>query len=372
MTYNTASEIERYMVELINAERAAVGLHALQIEQNLNESAEKHSEWMLEADIFSHTGKNNSKHEERIEAAGFDMSGYWRTGENIALQSIDNDGSFRDEVEAMMQGLMNSPGHKANILREAFDYVGIGIELGYYTQGGQTYHVLMATQNFGATSENVLLDWATGTRGADRIAGTGADDLIRGGGGGDQIRGGAGKDVLEGQRGNDRLMGGGGNDELKGGLGRDVLLGGAGRDAASGGGGADTAKGGLGADVLRGGAGADRLFGQGGNDRIFGQGGNDRLDGGKGRDILNGGVGQDTFVFRDGYGKDKIIGFNRGQDRIELDDALWSGTLNKAQVVDTFARVTDTGVLFDFDGTDDLLLRGLSSTDGLESRIDLI
>ena len=41
-----ADALERQMLELINAERAKVGAGALQLELNLNEAAEDHSEWM--------------------------------------------------------------------------------------------------------------------------------------------------------------------------------------------------------------------------------------------------------------------------------------------------------------------------------------
>ena len=374
MTYNTAntaSEIERYMIELLNAERAARGIDTLQIEQNLNESAEQHSQWMLQANVFSHTGKNNSEHEDRIKDAGFDMSGSWRTGENLAMRSINDNGSFKDEVDAMMEGLMNSPGHKANILRESFDYIGIGIEVGFYTEGGVTYQVLMATQNFGATSETVLLDWETGTNASDKLSGTKTGDLIRGKAGNDTIVGGAGQDVLEGQAGNDKLDGGGGGDELNGGTGRDTLLGGAGQDSATGGGGQDTARGGKGGDVIKGGTGNDKLFGQAGADKLYGQADNDRLDGGTGNDLMDGGAGKDTFVFRQGGGKDKVADFNKSQDRIELDASLWNDAHGKYKAIDKYAEVTDAGVLFDF-GTDELLLKGLGSINGLEDRIDLI
>ena len=58
MTY--ASDLEIYMLELINAERTSRGLNPLRLETNLNEAAETHSEWMLSANVFSHTGEGNS------------------------------------------------------------------------------------------------------------------------------------------------------------------------------------------------------------------------------------------------------------------------------------------------------------------------
>ena len=425
MSFNIASEIERYMVSLVNAERTAVGLHELKIEQNLNQSAEDHSEWMLAADIFSHTGKDNSKHQERIREAGFDMSATWRTGENIALHSVDNDGSWRDEVQAMMRGLMNSPGHKANILRESFDYIGVGIELGEFTQDGKTYTVLMATQNFGATSGEVELDWETGTGRADRLIGNGEADLIRGGGGGDRLFGHGGDDRLFGQSGRDLLKGGVGDDELDGGSGSDRLYGeagddllkgggqndrlygqagndrlyghrgnddlvsgdgndrlwghqgndrlkaGAGNDLAYGGSGSDRLYGDEGDDVLRGQDGHDELYGGDGNDRLIGHRGSDRINSGAGDDEMTGNSGADRFIFNRGHDNDRITDFQVNQDRILLDDDLWSGDLSVVEVVRRHAEVTEDGVLFDF-GPDTLLLEGLTGTAGLADQIDLI
>jgi ELWxxDGT repeat protein len=123
------------------------------------------------------------------------------------------------------------------------------------------------------------------------IIGTGRGDRLRGADKDDRIDGRAGPDALFGQGGDDLLFGGGGNDLLHGGTGRDRLFGGGG------------------ADELDGGAGADRLFGGGGADR---------LDGGAGNDVLTGGPGADVFAFGPRSGRDAIVDFGRGADRIDL------------------------------------------------------
>ena len=51
---------EQYLLELINAERKKVGAQPLAFDSDLNEAAELHSEWMLAADTFSHTGSGGS------------------------------------------------------------------------------------------------------------------------------------------------------------------------------------------------------------------------------------------------------------------------------------------------------------------------
>jgi uncharacterized protein YkwD len=121
-----ASEIERYVARLANEERVERGLDPLRIELNLNRSAELHSRWMLESDIFSHTGVNGSDHDDRIRAAGFDMTGSWRTGENLGVKSIGGPAGYFDEIDAIHEGWMNSPGHRANILGE-YEVLGVGV-----------------------------------------------------------------------------------------------------------------------------------------------------------------------------------------------------------------------------------------------------
>jgi Ca2+-binding RTX toxin-like protein len=68
-----------------------------------------------------------------------------------------------------------------------------------------------------------------------------------------------------------------------------------------------------------GGSGNDLLVGTTGNDKLLGGAGKDVLIGGRGKDTLAGGDGADTFVYLSPLeGGDRINGFVRGQDKIEL------------------------------------------------------
>ncbi|CUK00234.1 Cysteine-rich secretory protein family protein [Ruegeria denitrificans] len=151
---STASTFEQEMLALINDERTSRGLNPLQLETRLNDSAEDHSTWMLNADIFSHTGSGGSSATERMQDAGFDFSGSWRSGENIAWQSERGTEGISDDVEQLHQSLMNSPGHRANILNPDYEYIGIGIEEGDYNG----WDAVMVTQNFATTDAEVVLD----------------------------------------------------------------------------------------------------------------------------------------------------------------------------------------------------------------------
>ncbi len=151
---STASTFEREMLELINEERTSRGLNPLQLETQLNASSEDHSTWMLDTNMFSHTGQDGSSATERMEDAGFDFTGSWRSGENIAWQSERGAPGISDDVEQLHANLMNSPGHRANILNPDFEYIGIGVETGSM----QGFDAVMVTQNFAATDAEVMLD----------------------------------------------------------------------------------------------------------------------------------------------------------------------------------------------------------------------
>lgn len=197
---------------------------------------------------------------------------------------------------------------------------------------------------------------------SDQIYGWQGNDTLFGGSGGDQLLGLDDDDVLYGNGNNDVLSGGSGNDTLSGGPGQDRLLGGADNDVLRGGNSRDTMLGDDGNDLLQGGGGNDALFGGGGDDTLSGGTGADRLVGGPGDDIMNGGTGDgspDTFLFRLGDGIDRINAFDQaGNDRIELDDALWLGSgpsfRPPQDVVDTFGSLDASGTIMtlDFGGSD--------------------
>jgi Ca2+-binding RTX toxin-like protein len=89
-----------------------------------------------------------------------------------------------------------------------------------------------------------------------------------------------------------------------------------------------------------------------------------------GNDILTGGAGRYTFVFN--AGADRITDFCIEVDKLVLDDALWSGTRSAARIIDDFAIVTDSDILFDFGGGNTLTLQDIGSAAGLDYIISFI
>ena len=154
MTTEIATSLEMSMVELINAERREAGLQELLVETHLNSSAQSHSDWMAENGVMSHDGEGGSTPTERIRDTDMELSGGWKTAENVAYSSIV--GTIdQSEIEAMHEALMNSDSHRANIMNPDLRYIGIGTEAGTIIQDGQEYQVLFITQNFADTEGRV-------------------------------------------------------------------------------------------------------------------------------------------------------------------------------------------------------------------------
>lgn len=294
-----ADALELYMLELVNEERTSRGLNALKLETNLNSSAEAHSQWMLQTNVFSHTGIEASTVTQRIDAE-FDLSGSWRTAENIAIQSERGDSGLMDDVADLHTALMNSSGHRANILNSDLEYIGIGIEFGdfFYSSVGSLESVVV-TQNFATTQGEIILDPSYYSPTQDDLSGTADDDFIFGLSSNDQIYGFSGNDTLNGGDGSDTIVGGDGDDLLTGGESendlRDNLFGGSGNDTIDGGYGNDEIRGDAGNDLISGGFGSDTIIGGTGNDSITGSALGDLLFGSDGDDFINGGFGFDRI-----------------------------------------------------------------------------
>ena len=122
-------DLEAEMLRLVNTERIAAGLGALAADPELTEVARSHSADMFARGYFAHDTPEGRDPFDRIRAA--DVR-FLTAGENLALART---------VQIAHTGLMNSPGHRANILRPEFGRVGIGI-----MDGGM--RGVMVTQNF--------------------------------------------------------------------------------------------------------------------------------------------------------------------------------------------------------------------------------
>jgi len=108
-------DLEARMLELVNQERQAAGLAPLQADPELTEVARKHSADMFARGYFAHDTPEGLSPFDRMRAANVRFT---TAGENLALAPT---------LGIAHTGLMNSPGHRANILRREFGRVGIGV-----------------------------------------------------------------------------------------------------------------------------------------------------------------------------------------------------------------------------------------------------
>jgi len=122
-------ELEARMLELVNGERVAAGLRPLAPDPELAQVARQHSADMFARGYFAHATPEGRDPFERMREANVR---FVMAGENLALAPT---------LHVAHTGLMNSPGHRANILQRDFGRVGIGI-----MDGG--IHGLMVTQDF--------------------------------------------------------------------------------------------------------------------------------------------------------------------------------------------------------------------------------
>ncbi len=134
--YFTLNAAEKRMLDLHNQTRTERGLGPLCLSPILTRLARARSEDMLERDYFSHYTPDGTTVMDQIERLGNDgPNGYYLAGENLAR---GGDGTDTDTPEYMFDGLMHSPGHRENILREEFTEVGIGARSGTYQHYADT------------------------------------------------------------------------------------------------------------------------------------------------------------------------------------------------------------------------------------------
>jgi len=109
---------EKKMLDLVNAERQKAGLKPLKADMRLVDISRKKSKDMIENNYFSHTSPTYGSPSNMLKKSGIT---YRTAGENLAGAS---------DVERAHTNLMNSPGHRSNILNPNYTHIGIGIEKG--------------------------------------------------------------------------------------------------------------------------------------------------------------------------------------------------------------------------------------------------
>jgi hypothetical protein len=167
------------------------------------------------------------------------------------------------------------------------------------------------------SAETIIEDRASVSISTD-VHGNGGNDVIVTGKGNDRVWGGSGDDTIFTYEGNDELYGEDGNDKLTGGTGNDWLDGGNGNDYL------DENAGKASPEVAT--SETNTMIGGSGNDIIVGSPGKDTIEGGDGNDTLMGLTSDDTYVFKNGYGTDKLVDYH-GVETLDFGSATANLTL---------------------------------------------
>ena len=106
---------ESNMIDLVNKERTKLGLNELKLDASLREVGRVHSADMFKRGYFSLYSPEGDSVAERANKADID---FLVIGENLA---------FAPALESAHKGLMNSEGHRANILSKDYNKIGVGV-----------------------------------------------------------------------------------------------------------------------------------------------------------------------------------------------------------------------------------------------------
>lgn len=114
---------EKQIYDISNVMRARFGLPLLEWDDKTASVALGHSKDMYESKQFSHTSEKFGELSDRLDAGEVF---YQAAGENIAAHYID--------APAVVEGWLNSKGHRESLLNKDFTHIGIGVYKKYYTQ----------------------------------------------------------------------------------------------------------------------------------------------------------------------------------------------------------------------------------------------
>ncbi len=117
---SSVSSYEAEVVRLVNSIRQKNGLQPLSVNWEISRVARYKSQDMLDNGYFSHTSPTYGSPFQMIKAFGLS---YRNAGENIAKGYAS--------PQAVVNGWMNSSGHRANILSASYTQIGVG----YVSQG---------------------------------------------------------------------------------------------------------------------------------------------------------------------------------------------------------------------------------------------
>jgi uncharacterized protein YkwD len=132
------AKVEDLVFEMTNQVRRARGLAPLVRDAELVNAARSFSNDMLVHRFFDHDTPGGLTFEKRLA----NQYPHWVSdmGENIWSGSDYDPGKTQEIAKDIMSDLMNSPGHRENILDPSFTHLGVGVSA--------MHHTIRATQEF--------------------------------------------------------------------------------------------------------------------------------------------------------------------------------------------------------------------------------
>jgi antitoxin (DNA-binding transcriptional repressor) of toxin-antitoxin stability system len=188
---------DTYLLEIINRGRADPAAEAARYSWDLNEglapgtittaakqplafsdsliyTAQNHSQWMLDNDLFQHTGEGGSSPNDRMVDAGYSLSGGGATGENIGWKGISPTmpvvKTFVEDIHKNLYIDITEPsrGHRTNQMDPQWHEIGIGVKEGVFTSKGVDWNGVMVTEDLAFGGTRVFL---AGVAYADTVLG---------------------------------------------------------------------------------------------------------------------------------------------------------------------------------------------------------
>lgn len=111
-----AASVQQQVLKLVNENRRRGGCDAMTLDGRLSTAANRHAADMARRGYFAHESPNGDGAGDRVEDAGYDWKRY---GENIARGA--------DSAHEVVDGWMNSPAHRDNIMDCRFLEMGLGL-----------------------------------------------------------------------------------------------------------------------------------------------------------------------------------------------------------------------------------------------------
>jgi uncharacterized protein YkwD len=125
-TARNDAKVSAAVLCLLNGERRDRGMVPLKLNARLARAANVQAQDMVRRGYFSHESPDGHNSTDRIRSAGYMRGGgRWTVGENLAWGTAE-----LSSARGLLNAWMNSPPHRANILRPAFREIGIAIAMG--------------------------------------------------------------------------------------------------------------------------------------------------------------------------------------------------------------------------------------------------